>query len=147
MSSKSVCEFVGQTPPNTLPPSVASAHEAFCFSGLDSALEIQGLGNWPPLDSFSKKRDALPACVWNSLHVSELCAAWCCCSCFSVIVLCHFMLGWLCFVACQFALGISARGCFPEFDVSCFSFCPFLECRQRPSNLTLMKDIAMWPNG
>ena len=79
-----------------------------------------GLGKLATSWQFFPKSVMLSLHFWNSLHVSELCAPWCCCSCFSVIVLCHFILRWLCFVACQFALGISARGCFPEFDVSCF---------------------------
>ena len=87
--------------------------------------------------TFLQKSDALPACFWNSLHVSELCAPWCCCSGLSVIVPGHFILLWLRFVDCQSTLGISARWLSSGLRCSCFSFCPFHECRQKQPYITL----------
>ena len=98
--------------------------------------------------TFCKNNNALPAILFcHSFHVSKLCAPWCCCSGFSVIVPGHFILLWLRFVDCQSTLGISARWLSSGLRCSCFSFCPFHECRQRQSNLTLLTDMVLWPNG
>ena len=98
--------------------------------------------------TFCKNNNALPAILFcHSLHVSKLCAPGVAAHAFlslcSVISFWGGCVSWL----ANSPLGFQHEAVFLEFDVSCFSCCPFLECRQRPSNLTLRKDIAMWPNG